>query len=434
MQFNLDYKEYELLKDKKIYIIIIGKLKNEIIIKYHNYSTILNIKDLSILFEKSFDKIEEWYRIINSIFNENKVYIKNIMDKTMELAFEKSKGIKAEIKLINKNCISNDISNISLYSDITKDSYTCFFNNTFIVFKTIDNLFYLVFRTKNSSIICLDLYRQKTITEIKFINNENITAFYHYLDEKNKMDLVMTISSMNNNLRIWNVKNWQCLLYINKVYNENVLYSSCLLFENTNRYIIVSNCNYFGDSELIKVFDFNGNIIKEINESNDATLLIDIYFDKNNEKNYIVTGNKNYLKSFDYNKNKVYHKYYEYYNGAHFNFVINEKDGIINLIDSCEDGNLRIWNFHSGILLKKIKISQQCLYDIILWNNNDLIIGCQDKTIRILDLSNYKIKKVLYGHNNHVITIKKIDHILFGECLISHGFEDDQIKIWLFKS
>ena len=204
-----------------------------------------------------------------------------------------------------------DITNITLLSTITSDSYTCFFNYTFIEFKTIDNLYYLVYTSKDNSIICFDLNKNQKIAEIKQINKEIIAAFRHYSDLNQKKDFVMTFSPINDNLRLWDSQNWQCILYINKTHKEGILYSACFLNENNNNYIVVSNCNYFGDSELIKIFDFKGNKTKETNDSNDATLLVDIYYDKKNLKKYIVTANKNYLKTFDYNKNKSYHKYYE---------------------------------------------------------------------------------------------------------------------------
>ena len=335
------------------------------------------------------------------------------------------------------NKINQDKSNyldISLLSNITQDSYTCFFNNTFIVFKTIDNYYYLLYTTKDYSIICLDLYNQKKITEIKGIKKERICCFRHYFVKNIKKDLVLTISSMNNNLRIWDVKNWKCFLYINKVYNEGVLYSVCLLNDKNNYYLVTSNCNYFGDSELIKIYDLKGNKIKEINDSNDPTLLIDIFYNKKNLKKYIVTGNKNYLKSFEYDKNILYHKYYECYNGAHFSFLIDDKKEIIKLIDSCEDGNIRIWNFDTGILLNKIKISKYSLYGICFLNDNYLLVGCQDNVIKVLDLSNNNILKTLSDHNNYVMTIIRINHIHYGECLLSHGFENDQIKLWTIKN
>ena len=333
---------------------------------------------------------------------------------------------------IEKNKNNNKISNIKIFSNITSDAYTCFFYYSFITFKTFDNLYYLIYTSEDNSIICFDLNKNQKIAEIKKINKDNISTFRHYSDIINKQDILITISPININLRLWNVKNWQCILYINKVYYEGSLYSALILNKNNINYLVTSNCNYFGDSELIKIFDFKGNKIKEINDSNDATLFIDIYYDKKYSKNFIITGNKNYIKSFDYDKNNLYYKYFEGFNGAHSSFIIYDKNEIIKLIDLCEDGNLRFWNFHSGILLNKIEISKQSLYCVCLWDDNTILIGCQDKEIKIFDLQNNKIIKALIGHNNHVITIKKINHIKFGECLLTQGFEKDQIKIWSF--
>ena len=341
------------------------------------------------------------------------------------------KNNENEINLIKHK---NNILDITLLSDITKDSYNCFFNNTFIQFKTFDNLHYLIYNSKNNSIVCIDLYKKQKITEIKNAKDENNASFRHYPNKAKKQDLILTISPKSCNLRIWDVKNWQCILYINKVYNYCILYSACMMNENDNYYIVTSSCNYFGDSELIKIFDFKGNKIKEINNSNDATLLIDIYYDKKNNKKYIITTNKNYLKSFDYINNNSYIKYYDNNNGAHSKYVIDDSKNIVKLFDPSEDGNLRIWNFHTGELLNKINISKQCLYDICFWDENFLLIGSQDKEIKIFDLNKNEVVKCLIGHNNHVITIKKINHEKYGECLISHGFENDQIKIWTFKN
>ena len=62
---------------------------------------------------------------------------------------------------------------------------------------------------------------------------------------------------------------------------------------------------------------------------------IDIYYDNDLFKNYIITGNKGYIKSYDYNKNKLYHKYQENSNNdglGHMSFIINKKIKLIELI------------------------------------------------------------------------------------------------------
>ena len=55
----------------------------------------------------------------------------------------------------------------------------------------------------------------------------------------------------------------------------------------------------------MKIFDYNGNKIKEINNSNEITKFIDIfYYDNKLSKIYILIVNKGYNKSYNYNKNE----------------------------------------------------------------------------------------------------------------------------------
>ena len=62
-----------------------------------------------------------------------------------------------------------------------------------------------------------------------------------------------------------------------------------------------------------------------------------------------------------------------------------------------------------------------------------MFVGCSDNNIKLIDLSNESIIKSLQGHNDVVLTIKKIIHPQYGEVLISQGTGDDQIKIWAYK-
>ena len=79
--------------------------------------------------------------------------------------------------------------------------------------------------------------------------------------------------------------------------------------------------------------------------------------------------------------------------------------------------------------MNKIKISDEYLYGICLIEEY-LYVGCEEKTIKIIELSNGKIINQLKGHNNYVISIKNIIHPQYGVCLLSQGYKNDQIKIW----
>jgi len=208
-----------------------------------------------------------------------------------------------------------------------------------------------------------------------------------------------------------------------------MLYSACFLNENEKNFILTSNYNKKGKPEPIKIFDLNGEKIGEINDSNDSTLIIKIYYDEILSKNYIVTGNLNCIKSYNYNSNKLYHKYYDKGNKyMHFDIIIKDINKKIKLIECCEDGNIRIWNFHSGIILNKIKVSE-ILTSLSLWNDNHIFIGANGK-IFLLELKNEIVIKVLLGHN-HCCTIKKIIHPHYGECIISQNAKNSIIKMWI---
>ena len=187
------------------------------------------------------------------------------------------------------------------------------------------------------------------------------------------------------------------------------------------------------DPELIKVFDFNGNNVKEINDSNEDTYFIETYYNDKLNKNYIITGNKGYIKSYDFINNKIFHTYDDNDGKCHYSLIIN--DG--NLIDSSGEGNIKIWNFQTGVLLNKIYVCDNILFGMCLWNKDYLFVGTmKDYSIKVIDLKNGKEIKDLTGHNNFVLTIKKIIHPKYGECLVSqdcHGYSDNQIKIWSIK-
>ena len=273
----------------------------------------------------------------------------------------------------------------------------------------------------------------KKINEIKKAHKIHIINFRYYFDKRNKRDLLLSVA-FNNNIKLWNIKNFECLLNMQNINATGELFSSCFLNDKNNTYIVSSNYNINGNCDAIKIFDFEGNKIKEINDSNEKTFFIDNYYDIKLSKNYIITGNYGFVKSYDFHENKAYHKYYDNDNGYHTSIIINNYEEIIKLIESSENGYIRIWNFHSRELLNKIKINNQCLNGICLWNHDHLFIGCGDKRIKLLDLKSEKVIKDLIGHNNEVLTLKKIINPQIGNILISQGWHEDKIKLWLNKS
>ena len=91
--------------------------------------------------------------------------------------------------------------------------------------------------------------------------------------------------------------------------------SACIVNDkNANNYFILTSNNnekyeIYESAESIKVFDFNGNKIKEIKDSEQRTLYIDSFYDNTTNKSYIITGNEGLVKSYDYSDDILYHDY-----------------------------------------------------------------------------------------------------------------------------
>ena len=348
-------------------------------------------------------------------------------------------NIKNNCNIVKENK-SNEIlfnsnpKDIRFLSDIVKDCYYNYFDNIFCVFNSINDILYLVYLVKNdktNSIVTYHMIENKKINEIKNAHSELITNLRHYSDKINKRDLIISISSKNNNIKLWNINIFECLLNLENINNNGLLFSACFFNNNNQIYIITSNYCYQGP-ELIKIFDINGNKIKEIKDSNENTFFIDTYYDNELSKNYIITANKNNCKSYEYEENKVYHIYDNKDIRNHNSAIITKNEGIVKLIESSATGRIRIWNFHTGQIIRTIMVKRFTqVFGLCLWNNEFFFAGCSDKKIKLININRARVFDELSGHNSDVLTIKKIIHPQYGECLISNS---DAIKLWKIKN
>ena len=340
---------------------------------------------------------------------------------------------------LKKNNYPSDIlfksipNNIKFLNDIAKDSFSTDISqgNSFLVFKSFNDIFYLIYISEKYSIISLNLLTYKIINEIKYPHYNVIISLRYFQDIIKKRDLIISISYGDRSLKLWNINNWECLCSINNIYKEGLLFP-CFLNNDSENFIITSNNNYNNECEFFKVFDLLGNLKKEINYTNINTCYIDSYYDDKLKKAFIITGNNGFSMSYEFYQNKLYNKYIDRGSSLHLSLIVNNNEEITKLIDSSEDGIIRLWNFHSGELLNKIKVSTYGITDICLWNTEYLFVA-QDKNIKLLKINIGNIDKIkeLVGHNKIVAAIKKFSHPLYGECLISQGELNDGIKLWI---
>ena len=341
-------------------------------------------------------------------------------------------GGKASIlKNINKKKKEKEVKELL----IIKDSYSKFkFINIFVSFKSINNeILYLVYTNEQKSLIFYNLIDNIKMNEIKNSHPSNINNIRYFIDKINNRDLILSISF--GNLKIWNI-NSECIANI----NEKTILTACLLNNNNQNYIISITKNLTATlrNRAMKTYNLIGILVKEIDlapifglDNLPSKGFIDCYYDINYSKNYIILCNDYSSFSFDYNEQKIYQEYKEYYNAYERYTIIKVEKDRVKLIESIKAGKIKIWDFHSGEFLSAIYVKDNYfLYDICLWKDNYLFIGCSNNTIKLLDLNEGKIIYEFKTYKDSVISIKIINHPKFGECLLSHGYLSGGIQLW----
>ena len=338
---------------------------------------------------------------------------------------------------INEN---KNIINLQRLNNFHLESYTdSYISDGFCIFTSINDILYLIYSNHNS-IIAYDLNNTQKICEVKNAHEDEdyISSFKHILDKNQKKDLLLSISYDSNYLKLWDIKNFELLCYIKDIYSDGFLFCAHFLLEqNKNQndlYILTSNCYFSSSSGPIKKFNLKGEQIDIINKSEglDVFYLTDFY-DSITKKQYLIGAIKGGIISFDLENNQIYKSFSEDNSNFHFYIIINKenKEGIIQIIESSADGKIRIWDFHGGKLLYKININNNWLFGMCLWDNQYIFVGDGDSGIKLVDLLTGKIMNQLSDINGRIITIKKIKLKKFGECLISQRYLKGGIKLWI---
>ena len=166
--------------------------------------------------------------------------------------------------------------------------------NLFETFKSIDNIYFLVYVNKDNSLVFYNLNDNEKVCLFKKAHKEEIRYIKYYLDIINKRDLLLSSSYIENNIKIWNIQNYECILNLNV---ENSLYSANFLYENNQINIISYNYDYHSYHKL-NIFNLDGTQIEQIKYQQGYIYFLKTYFNKKRNKCYIITCNLTLLSFF----------------------------------------------------------------------------------------------------------------------------------------
>jgi WD40 repeat protein len=341
---------------------------------------------------------------------------------------EDNKNNTEELKFHNpKRDIDKKELNFKTY-EIINDSYCpIFIDNSFVVFESIKSMAYVIYSTKNKYIVAYNLTYREIESKIPSNHSEYISNLKYCFNSFINKELIMSISFKDSQLKIWRFEDWQCIVDIKNVYSTGYLYSACFLNKKNNYYFVTSNWNESKFAELIRVYDYNKNIIKSIKNSKYNSFSIKALYNK--EDTYILVCNEDNIKSYDYNKNDLYKLYKDSYCFCKLlSFLIYKNNQKYKILGSCHDNLIRVWDFYTGKLINKIKYDLNELRGIITYNEN-ILIGVEDNLIQFIDLKNHKKIKTLYKHEDKICSIQKKLLKNYGSCIFSQSF-DNKIIFW----
>ena len=55
------------------------------------------------------------------------------------------------------------------------------------------------------------------------------------------MDLLLSISANDNNIKLWNINNWECLLNLKNIYIKSIVSTAYFIKNNKEKFIITCN-------------------------------------------------------------------------------------------------------------------------------------------------------------------------------------------------
>ena len=333
---------------------------------------------------------------------------------------------------------NNSPKKIKNILDISSNAYGCTYDNTFLLFKSSQEIFYLIYSTLTRSIISYDISnknKNQFFCEIKNAHDDYIDNFRYSYDSKNKRDLILSLSSGNNIIKIWNLKNWECILDIKNIYKYGSILSACFLLDEHLNYNYIVICNFFMYN--IKLIDISQKEEKnQIIESEINTyLFIDTYYDIDQSKYYIITGNNCNVNSYDVSQKSLY-RTYETVNSTNHKTaqVFSDRKKIVKIFFPSKEGYILIFNFHSGEMINKILCGNNntILIGFCLWDENFAFTGGNNKNLILIDLNEGKMIKEFKEHKQWICSIKTIKHNSLGQILVTHGL-DNKIKLWMIQ-
>ena len=330
--------------------------------------------------------------------------------------------------------------NLKFKLNITKKNTNIWWNDIFEIFISIkDNKEYLVSPNNNNyNLDIFTLLDNKKILSFKG-HNKYIRTIRYFLNKKNYFDEYLISGDDNHIVIIWEISNNKNIKYQIVTKYMDDIYSCLLIFPHNNdeNYIITStyfdNKGFGSEERATKVFSLSsGKFIKYIINSEDIPIYyLLLWYNKKNDKYYIIQLSYEIVIINNLLEDDIYSEFKQEKEESYFSGFIYNKDDNEYLCFSSSKGFINVYDLYNKKILKIIDIKKCKLAHIIQWNEKYIIVAdFNNNSFKIIDFEQDKIISDIGGqHKGYVTSIKKINHPVYGESLLSAGC-DKTIKLW----
>ena len=372
--------------------------------------------------------------IFNDEINKNEIIINNEYQEK-EINLEKINNNKEYEKKINYEFVK-DPKNLKYKSDLISSNSDSGYNDIFEIYISYkDNQEYIISpNCKNFNLNIFNLRNNQKILSLQKHEN-SIRTIRYFINNKNKNEYLISADS-NQKVIIWDITNNYNIKYIIDTKYASDIYSCLLVFpENMNDNFIVTStyCMSKNNEEAAtKVYSFNDcKFIKYINNTSDIHIYYLLsWYNKNNNQYYIIQFSKNKILINNLISDELYSELINIPEGYHYSGVLYYKDNKDYLCSSSTNGYLNIWDLYEKKIYKNINTNGSNLAHVINWNNKYIIaVDINKKSFKIIEIENNSIYDIKNDNKHKLYCIKKVNHPIYGESLLSVT-NDKVIKLW----
>ena len=281
-----------------------------------------------------------------------------------------------------------------------------------------DDIGYLVYQEMDCDLIVCRVYDKSKIATLKGHNSGiGVIRYYKKNDKELYGEEYILSSDCSKLIIVWDINDDFNKKYTIKENFKEYTYDVLILFNIFKKdYIISSSDNQHNYNEYTKLYEFKDNIpfIKNVyntNKNKNAYLIPWLY--KN--KYYLISCCDYEISINNIFEDENYAVLIEKPEGGHYcGFLYND---FFLCVSDVNHNFIRIWDLINKAVYKTIHFDGKFGYEMVQWNDQYTIIGC-NQCLTIIDLEEGEEVKQIRGKNGTIFGLKKMKDKELGECLI----------------